>query len=799
MTFKSFLTVFVSGLLISFPQNIIGCGPDADAYDYHTGFFLRNLYEDKLYKPFGYSSYTFLYDAFDEESQEEILAREWADYCGTPVNANDAANLVFGTSLASLKSLYAHASGKKKLAPGDSLLSNPMAIKLSADADLEALGYLQYAKSVEPYVIGQYEQWEPFVRDSVKMSKLIKNGIQLHAAAKKEFFKLKYGYQVMRLAHYSGQYKEAVSYYDRFIAGNSSTSVLQHAALSLKAGALYRSGNKQESAYLFSKAFAASPVKRMSNYLGLLWGTDHTISKDSYLAYCQNNEEKANLLGMMSIFGTQEEFASMKEVYRLDPKSSILELMAVREVNKIEEIYYSPSLSKQPGGDILNYSWTEPLSRDSMLGLEKRIREMGDWFHQVAQLKKVKKPALFELAASYVSMMLQNWDESRERLDLAATMPLTERLQDQMAMINLLLMVNSPERLDAGIEKKLLPSLEWLKTKAVSDNPSDNSRLPYDKSQWIKFYRSIWSEIMAKKYHQQQDVIREVLCVGAAEWIFNPTGNSYWGIGFLRNKMGSKELNTLYQLMKSNKLSPFEAFLLKHNAISEKLVVDFAGTAFLRDQNYAEAIKWFKLSPSSNVEFAKDPFIDILYDRSDFIPGNTTSSSKLSFATEMQRLHEKAALKDKDEAMHLYKIALGLYNTTYYGYAWELVEYGRSGSDGYAIPEGATPFKKNYYGCFDAHDYFKRAKQASHDPEWQARCLFMMAKCLQKQIHQPQYREYSYNDYEQYSLDMKKYDKQFMENPYFPELMKEYGNTKFFKEANRSCSYLKDFVGRQKK
>ena len=156
----------------------------------------------------------------------------------------------------------------------------------------------------------------------------------MHAAAKKDFFKLKYGYQVMRLAHYSGQYKEAVLYYDRFVAGNSSTSILQYSALSLKAGALYRTGNKQESAYLFSKAFAASPVKRMSNYLGLLWGTDHTISKDSYLAYCQNNEEKASLLGMMSIFGTQEEFASMKEVYRLDPKSSILELMAVREIGR---------------------------------------------------------------------------------------------------------------------------------------------------------------------------------------------------------------------------------------------------------------------------------------------------------------------------------------------------------------------------------------------------------------------------------------------------------------------------------
>ena len=145
------------------------------------------------------------------------------------------------------------------------------------------------------------------------MSKLIKNGIQLYDAAKKDFFKLKYGYQVVRLAHYSRQFKEAVTYYDRYIAGIGVKSILQQLALSLKAGALLRMGNKQESGYLFSKAFANSPVKRLSNYLGLFWGSINAENKSEYFSYCKNDAEKANLLGMMSIFGTKEEFASMKE------------------------------------------------------------------------------------------------------------------------------------------------------------------------------------------------------------------------------------------------------------------------------------------------------------------------------------------------------------------------------------------------------------------------------------------------------------------------------------------------------
>ena len=51
----------------------------------------------------------------------------------------------------------------------------------------------------------------------------------------------------------------------------------------------------------------------------------------------------------------------MKKLYQLDPGIPILELMAVREVNKMEEFYYTPTLSAQAGGDILYDSWYEPV------------------------------------------------------------------------------------------------------------------------------------------------------------------------------------------------------------------------------------------------------------------------------------------------------------------------------------------------------------------------------------------------------------------------------------------------------
>jgi hypothetical protein len=84
---------------------------------------------------------------------------------------------------------------------------------------------------------------------------------------------------------------------------------------------------------------------------------------------------------------------------------------------------------------------------------------------------------------------------------------------------------------------------------------------------------------------------------------------------------------------------------------------------------------------------------------------------------------------------------------------------------------------------------------ASADKNFKARCLFMMAKCSQKQVRQPRYDDYKGdNYYDQMESDNKVFFQKFKYNKYFPQLVKEYGNTPFYKEAYNSCSYLKDFV-----
>ena len=92
MNWKAFITACISTAIVSFPQNIIGCGPGVDPYDYYTSFFHQNLPETDNYKPFYYTGYSFLYDSMNRSLNQILLADEWAAYCDAPVKSADAKN-----------------------------------------------------------------------------------------------------------------------------------------------------------------------------------------------------------------------------------------------------------------------------------------------------------------------------------------------------------------------------------------------------------------------------------------------------------------------------------------------------------------------------------------------------------------------------------------------------------------------------------------------------------------------------------------------------------------------------------
>lgn len=789
MKWKIFMMLCISSFLISFPQNIIGCGPGVDSYDYFTSFFNPDISENKVLRPFYYTSYEFLYTTEEQVSTTDVLAEEWKSYCGDNVTVKDAKAFVMGYAQKDISNLYNSIEKKQPLKLADSVKRNSMVNYFITQKDLEALGYIAFAKKAEPFVTGDYNTWDPIKRDKAAMGKLIKNGLQLYGAAKKDLFKLKYAYQIIRLAHYSENYADAIKYYDDFIPQNNTESVLKPLALALKAGALYRTGNKKEAVYLFSKAFNGTDAKKVSNYISFNWAKEAGVDRNEYLKLCKNEKEQANMLSLFAMGSTVNETQTIEKIFSLNPDNKNIETLVAREINKFESSYFSPLLNKEKGGKLFYYSWEENAS-DSLIsvgrvaveGLTKLLIKMSEAHNSNAPL--------YTTTAAYCALMTKDFGSANKYLAAAKKMSLTKKLNDQWMLTNLLLAINETNKIDAQTEEKMLPSIKWLQQKAIND-PSVKIGWT-DITQWKIFYRNIMTVALAKKYHAQADVYKEALCVGAADKIYGNESN-YASLDFLHNETDLNDVEKLYALMTNKTTSNFENYLIKNNAITVAHVTDFAGTAYLRNYDYKNAIVWLQKSGASKKDtIFKSAFIELLDDRIERLPTEKKATSKLLFAQEML-LTENLAQTDKtNAAKHYYKMATGLYNMTYYGHAWELVQYYRSGSDGYAIPKGATEFQKQYYGCYAAHDMFKKAMEASADKNFKAKCLFMMAKCAQKVVGMPKYEDFGSN-YEQYDQASKDYLPKFKNNKYFPQLIKEYSNTAFYKEAYSRCSYLRDF------
>lgn len=802
MNWKKCLIVCINIFCLALPYNIIGCaGGEPDPYDYFVSFFSKNNTDVKGYEPFYYTNCRFLYQDEEPVSTADLTSADWVSYGNNSFTAKEAYAFVCQYARKDLSSLYFNLEKSQPLAVPDSVKNNGMTKFFMTGKDLEALGYIMYAKQVEPTVTGSWSEWEPIERDSAKMAKLIKNGQQLHAVAKNNAIKLRLAYQVLRLAHYSRRYTACLQWYDELVKPNTTPSVLQDLCLGLKAGSLMRTGKSTEAAYIFSQLFSKNEYKRVSNYMSFDWCVKRfdEDNRKACLALCKTNEEKANMLGLFLLGSNVQELPALKKIYQLSPKATLLEILTMREMHKLEEYYFTPALQFQQGKKEATINYNSIDRTDTgFLQWQSEAKAFTAFCQQVAAQKTTTNKGFYALAAAHAALIGGDYVASRKLLDDAKKLSLSSKLQDQWAMSNLLLTINSKETIDAAFEDQLLPSLQWLEKKATTSE------------EYGIFYRRVLADILATKYEKSNNKIRELLCIGVSQWVSKQFIKSGWGYGnksaitMLRYELNAEQVQQLIQLLETPKQrTAFENYLvITRTEFSRDDVYDVAGTAQLRQFNFAAAEKWFsKVSPSYykaepyTIYLAANPFADLILDTHAPTNQDTQQFTKLTFCKKMQQLQQDATTnKDPEkQAKAYYELAKGLYHMSYWGNSWLLVHYDWSGNDGLKGANETQPGDKEYFGVYKAEEYYLKANSLTQDKNFKARCLFMAAKCDQKQIAIPTYSQFK--DYTDYDKATAQYGKSIRINKqYFPLLAKDYSNTAFYKEAFNTCSYLSDFV-----
>ncbi len=843
----SFIGVFFIGTAID-----VACGPEPDPYDYYISFFHNNLHKDDSYSPFYFNGYTFLngysYDIDNDNKgyEQNLNVAEWIRYVDGAVKPKDTYKILYLLDNKTDSLYFWNYSTISKRFP-DSLETNTFIKALNRNK--QAMTYLALAKKTEPLVT-QGDRWDD--KSSWNKNKQHEFALKYIEDGKKvndKFLKLRYFYQAQRLLHYGRYFKEAGDVYDKYLKSSPSASHIKNWALGLKAGEEEQLGRNTQAAYLYSREFALCPERRVQAYYDF---RDTKVPIEQVIKTTKNNAEKAVIYGMEGFHQPRIDLRPLLKVYRTNSRSEMVSILLAREINKIEEGYLTPKINGNKYYDSIGY-WDHTKYDSLKTSFKNYIPKLKAFCNRLATENKYPEPGLGYLASAYLSWIQHDPQAGFNELAALENKPMRGKLDDERQMINLLLLSQSIKKLDSTTENKLLPSLTWLdkKVKQESALKIDGNRYwsEYDLKYYSASSRDFYAKVLARLYFKQRDTAMAALCILRSErtilvlpggWDFYPEH----GLGFdmpvfWQTSMHSYHFEKILRWEHAAVKTPYLKLLMAEfrrpevkrfyrwdpppngNKIKSVItkpemaivpgIYDLLGTAYLREHKYNLAIKAFKHIDIKKLEFSTaddyndslskhynrytNPFIDSLHDyQRTFSTRKQEGYNKLAYAKSMAKLEVQIRTNPKAAAACYYKMANGLYNTSYYGNAWFYTAYSWANADKYRTK--GFYYDNGYLRERKAEACFLKARQLSSNPEFKARCTFMAAKCRQKQVP---YADYYGNDRTQNEFDLREkrgdlYDKKVHDNFYFKDLRKNFSKTHFYKTAIDECSYFRDFL-----
>jgi hypothetical protein len=677
----------------------MGCGPNLffDGYS-----FIRSdlIEKDSLYSPYlyGFEDY---YEHFQETKLIQVNdnLEEWQQIFCKQARISEIGQVVYDASAADIKLLRTSIQNKNYPLQGR-LIKNSFAEHLKANKCIYTVNYLLYAKECEPHVT-YYDDWDRPKRDTIMMQTLIKRGLEEFSESKSHYIKLRYAYQLIRLAHYKKNYQQTLKLYNYLMPKINpfDDSILNYWIMGHRAGALMAIGEKVEAAYLYSLIFANCPSKRETAFRSFKITTQ--AEWDELLLLCQDDRERATLFAIRASRQSARAAEEMEKIYTLFPESPHLELLLVKEMEKLEKDLLGIDFNDKVRANLQFFGYPRKKRGDYVISLHDFVRE-------VIEDATIKNLGLWKIADGYLEFLAGDFyaaDLTFKKIENEIVDPV---LKKQLAIFRLALRINRWENFDSEDEEEIAEIIqEEPMYKKYKDFPEFmNDRLSYvylNQGNPGKAFR-IRYPLSALKPNPQLDIIEDLLQICREE---DPTK--------LEQALVRKD---------------FE------NTIENDLL-DMKGTRFMAVGKMEAALEILKLIPRSEWDaFQFNPFIERLDPCINCpLPDSTERFNKVEIIQKIFELEYNAKSDFENSAIYFYQLGNAYYNMSYFGYAWNVVDYFRSGSNWYydkdrIFPYGLSPFgNREYQDLSMAEAYFERARAEATDPELAARAAFMAARC----------------------------------------------------------------------
>ena len=572
---------------------ILACAGGDDTEDYPSSFFAPEITHNNKYAMF-FRSYHYLYSVPDKRNYEpefnfkesyvsdfnSINTQEWSAYFKQNVNDKDLEYILYRARLGEIDTLIF--SIKKPGYPASNVLKSNSVLKVAdTRSALDFLYYVGFAKRCEKYATYEPDWWDDRSQpdpndprnDKSGMAALEAGGLKQMTNTKSGFVGQRYAFQVLRLYYMSKDYDKCIQFHDEqnSLFESNSTSI-KYRAMGYLAGAYFAEKKYSDANYLYSVIYDRYDTMKVTAYFSFKPQEEQDWQQT--LSMAKSPREKAVLWQLLGIYA--DPLRAMKEVYALDPKSDLLDLLLARAVNEEEEKFIF-----QTG----EYDGSETPSADSSgyLNPSKINKELVDFLNMVADKRNTAKPYEWSLATGYLDWASGNKDFVKYLDKANEESPKDSLVQDQVRLIKFLDFVKTGKAGNKKFEEALLAEFHWLRTEKHAEYFREQTADAFVMGNLIRKYEAI---------HDTMDVV----CLKG-----ELTKNS---------KKFKALLDNIVAFMDKPNKTPFEQFALSQLHYSKADIIDMEALKPFYDRDFQKALEILKKEDAAGGEknFG-DPFV----------------------------------------------------------------------------------------------------------------------------------------------------------------------------------------------
>lgn len=725
-----------------------------------------NLFAQEIMNDPRYKAFLLTYDDFyytDEVLHNGNLV-EWQNYLG--LSYEDTKYLVLESSRDDLRNLT------KDKPASDSRLSfaTPEFVKKHK----QALLYLAYVKYLEPYMriipgedneISYWEFQDDYEHnagdlDYNKEKTVLTKSWNAETDAE---LKLRYGYQLVRLAHYTRRYSEAVQLFNQYVEPVNLRTEMYYYALSQKAGALRGMGETEKANRDFIRVFANSYDLKRQAYISLTLGWEE-IDFSHFVSGAADDNERNDIYLMMGYSDFNNPANEITKIIANNPDAIQAKVLTVRAINRIERNL----LTTYPYEDEASANTRYPYWNSYM------NEEFRPFFNQVMslcdrQVANASDKNFWNLASSYMHFLNMDFDHASQALnnvksgdDLYMTM-----VRNLTAYID----ICRQPRLTSDVETELFAKYADL----ISTGGYAQESNPYcfNFAGWPTFV----GQVLTNRYALQGDRAKSFLVINHIRHIeLQPNG---------------KLLDEIETFLKKKKKNPMEEYIATQSTLDLDNPLNYInyvkGVLCLTDGEFKDAKSFFEKQTRLKVSkriFGHNTWVGFYADEDlimnddyisefSFIHDNMTELEVTEALIQLQKIGKK---KGDEAAKANYLIANFLYNVSPTGYFRHYLRFDNNNawtSEKYSLGDDTY---KNTMPLSTV--YLNKAMETATDNELKAHIVFALAKNAQQDL------EATTSDW---------YLTAVIPEAQFEEL-EQYRGTSYFKEVSSNCMYFQAYL-----